>query len=109
MFERGKDIREAKKAQIAEKERQKSLEIIRLLSLEAGRAKENKRIKDLFKHHGVNLTPEAVESIFDGGWSYEQTGRREERERVKYLLGVYRVQLPLEVAEEVFGDAKLTS
>ena len=105
MFERGKDIREAKKAQIAEKERQKGLEIIRLLSIEAGREKENRRIKDLFRQHGVRLPSEAADAIFDGGWSYEQIGRMKERERVKYLLRIYNVNLPLDVSEEVFGNS----
>ena len=106
MFERGKDIREAKKAQIAEKERQKGLEIMRLLSLEAGREKENRRIKDLFKQNGVKLPSEAADAIFDGGWSYEQIGRMRERERVKYLLSIYNIHLPLDVSEEVFSDIK---
>ena len=108
MFERGKDIREARKAQTAEKERQRGLEILRLLRLETGREKENKRIKDLFKQNGVKLPSEATDAIFDGGWTYEHIGRLEERERVKYLLRIYNVHLPLDVAEEVLGDTQLS-
>lgn len=103
MFATGKSIREAKKYEIAEKERQKGLEIVHLLRMEAGRQQENRRICDVLKQHGVTLSPEAAGAIFEGSHSSEEMGRVKENRRVKYLMERYGVQLPVEVAKDLFG------
>ena len=52
MFERGKAIREAKKAQLLAKERRK------------GRAETIERVKALMEARGVTLPPEVADAIF---------------------------------------------
>ena len=52
MFESAKAIREAKKAEIAERARRKA------------REEENQRIQKVLEKHGVTLSPEAAEAAF---------------------------------------------
>ena len=52
MFERGRDIREAKKAELLAKERRK------------GREDAIKRVKGLLESRGVILPPEVADAIF---------------------------------------------
>ena len=52
MFERGRDIREAKKAELLAKARRK------------GREDAIERVKVLLKSHGVILPPEVADAIF---------------------------------------------
>lgn len=56
MFERGKAIREAKKAEIQEK--------ARLKGLREGRQETTERFQELLKSHGVTLPPEIASAIF---------------------------------------------
>ncbi len=52
MFERGKAIREAKKAEIVEKAHQKATQ------------EEQQRIRKVLEEHGVTLSPEVAEAVF---------------------------------------------
>ena len=56
MFERGRDIREAKKAELLAKERRKGRE--------EGRAEATDRVKVLLESRGVILPPEVADAIF---------------------------------------------
>ncbi len=56
MFERGKAIREAKKAELLAKERRKGRE--------EGRAEVTDRLKVLLESRGVVLPPEVADAIF---------------------------------------------
>ena len=56
MFERGKAIREAKKAEIQEK--------ARLKGLQEGRQETTERFQELLKSPGVTLPPEIASAIF---------------------------------------------
>ena len=67
MFERGRDIREAKKAELLAKARRKGREEGRV----EGRAKaiklireREKEIRTLLESHGVILPPEVADAIF---------------------------------------------
>ena len=60
MFERGKAIREAKKAELQEKSRKQGL----TKGLEQGRKEENKRIRALLEETGVTLPPEVAAALF---------------------------------------------
>ena len=60
MFERGKAIREAKKAELQEKSRKQGL----TKGLEQGRKEENKRIRALLEETGVTLPPEVATALF---------------------------------------------
>ena len=60
MFERGRDIREAKKAELLAKERRKGREE----GLEEGQAKTIERVKVLLESPGVTLPPEVAAAIF---------------------------------------------
>ncbi len=56
MFERGKAIREAKKAELEQKARQEGIR--------QGSQHENQRIKELLASYGVSLPPEIAEDVF---------------------------------------------
>lgn len=60
MFERGKDIREAKKAEIRAKERRKELDE----GLAEGRTAENERLRALLESSGLTLPPEIAAAMF---------------------------------------------
>ena len=60
LFEKGKAIREAQKARMVEKARQKA------------RQEENERIKRLLEQNGITLSPELVEIVF-GNQSADST------------------------------------
>ena len=60
MFERGKAIREAKKAEIQERARLKGLQEGR----QEGRQETIERIQELLKSSGVTLPPEVASAIF---------------------------------------------
>ena len=79
MFERGKDIREAKKAEIRAKERRKGRE----LGLAEGRAEG--------LAEGIELGRAQI--------------RAEENERIRALLAASGLALPPEIAAAMFGDA----
>ena len=68
MFERGRDIREAKKAEILAKERRKGREEGRAEGRAQGRAEAlaevTDRLKVLLESHGVILPPEVADAIF---------------------------------------------
>ena len=68
MFERGKAIREAKKAEIQEKARLKGLQEGiregRQEGLQEGRRETTERIQELLKSSGVTLPPEIASAIF---------------------------------------------
>ena len=68
MFERGKAIREAKKAEIRAEERRKGHEEGLAEGIELGRAQsraeDNERIRALLEASGLNLPPEIAEAIF---------------------------------------------
>ena len=68
MFERGKAIREAKKAEIQEKARLKGLQEGRREGIQEGRREGQRetteRIQDLLKSSGVTLPPEIESAIF---------------------------------------------
>ena len=61
MFESAKAIREAKKAQIAEKARNEGLNE----GLREGREEEQQRIRKELERHGIVMPPEVARSIFD--------------------------------------------
>lgn len=67
MFERGRDIREAKKAEILAKERRKGREEGwvegRAQAIKLIRERE-KEIRTLLESHGVTLPPEVADAIF---------------------------------------------
>lgn len=56
MFERGKAIREAKKAEIEERAIRRGME--------QGRQQAAERFRELLKQHGVKLTPEVESAMF---------------------------------------------
>ena len=60
MFERGKAIREAKKAEIRAKERRKG----RAEGRAEGRTAENDRLRALLESSGLTLPPEIAEAMF---------------------------------------------
>ena len=64
MFERGRDIREAKKAEILAKERRKGREEGRAEGRAQGRAEAADRVKVLLESRGVILPPEVADAIF---------------------------------------------
>ena len=68
MFERGKAIREAKKAEIQEKARLKGLreglQEGRQEGRREGRQETTERFQELLKSHGVTLPPEIASAIF---------------------------------------------
>ncbi len=78
MFERGKAIREAKKAEIAAKARNEGIEQGTQQGIEQGTQQgieqgtqqgieqENQRIREMLEQHGVTLSPEVAESVFGG-------------------------------------------
>ncbi len=57
MFEKGKAIREAKKAEILAKMREQVREQVR--------QEEHERIKSALERNGVTLTPEVAANVFD--------------------------------------------
>ena len=60
MFERGKAIREAKKAEIEEKAIRRGLE----RGIEQGRQQATEQFRKLLKQHGIALTPEVESAMF---------------------------------------------
>ena len=68
MFERGKAIREAKKAEIQEKARLKGLreglQEGRQEGRREGRQETTERFQELLKSHGVTLPPEIASAMF---------------------------------------------
>ena len=64
MFERGKAIREAKKAEIQEKARLKGLLEGRQEGRQEGQRETTERIQELLKSSGVALPPEIESAIF---------------------------------------------
>lgn len=83
MFERGKDIREAKKAEIRAKERRKGRE----QGLAMGR------------------TEGYAEGLAEGIELGRAQIRAEENERIRALLAASGLSLPPEIAAAMFGDA----
>jgi len=70
MFERGRDIREAKKTELLAKERRKGREEGRAEGRAQGRAEAlaevTDRLKVLLESRGVVLPPEVADAIFGG-------------------------------------------
>lgn len=60
MFERGKAIREAKKAELVEQATQDGLQ----QGIRLGSQDENRRIKELLESRGIALPPEVDAEIF---------------------------------------------
>ena len=60
MFERGRAIREAKKAEIREKALRKGTQ----KGTQKGTEEENERIRKVLEAHGVVLSPEVAEAVF---------------------------------------------
>ncbi len=64
MFERGKAIREAKKAEIAAKARNEGIQQGTQQGTQQGIEQENQRIREMLEQHGVTLSPEVAEAVF---------------------------------------------
>ena len=64
MFERGKAIREAKKAELEEKAQQRGHQRGMEQGREEGRRESDERIRELLNSPGVNLPPEVAAAIF---------------------------------------------
>ena len=65
MFEKGKAIREAKKAEIMAKMREQMAEQVREQVAEQVRREEHERIKAQLERAGVSLTPEVAAQVFN--------------------------------------------
>ena len=87
MFERGKDIREAKKAEIRAKERRKGRE------------------QGLAEGRKLGLTEGRAEGLAEGIELGRAQIRTEENERIRALLAASGLALPPETAAAMFGDA----
>ena len=64
MFERGKAIREAKKAEMVEQATQDGLQQGIQQGIRLGSQDENQRIKELLESRGIALPPEVDAEIF---------------------------------------------
>lgn len=99
MFERGKDIREAKKAEIRAKERRKGRE----------RGLAEGRELGLTEGRAEGLTQGLAEGRAEGLAEGIELGRAqiraEENERIRALLAASGLALPPEIAAAMFGDA----
>ena len=87
MFERGKDIREAKKAEIRAKERRKGFE------------------EGLAQGRTEGFTQGFAEGFTLGLAEGRAQSRAAENERIRTLLAASGLALPPEIAAAMFGDA----
>lgn len=98
MFERGKAIREAKKAEIRAKERRKGRAEGRAEGLELGLT------RGLTEGRAEGRTEGHAEGLAEGIELGRAQSRTADNERIRALLESSGLDLPPEIAEAIFGD-----